>query len=290
MNKITVFIFLLLANANLFSQNNQIEKENIIIIIEQTKNPIMSNYVITEQGVSKLLEKEFEYKPIYGEYEKKSKPFGNREFEYDSIGFVKVDLWSKSVSYGKKGEQLNKPWLKYKYDELGNINEISEYSNLSGKLENRFRIFYNSQNQIDKIIKYRGESKKSESITNYTYENHNRKSMLTYKESTNDKLPKPQIFKAIWSYDENNRLISYKSYQNRYGFSISKYKYVNGKEIEKTLKENLKEQEEYWTDDKFYEYFYSDDGKLWTTRKEYKPKRGSITDKEYLKVIERIYE
>lgn len=283
-----LIIFFILITTNSFSQAQKIARENIILILEQT-TPTLAKYIFTKNKYTSLSEKEYEYKYTYGEYIKNAKPFANRKFNYNSDGISELDYWKKPIDLGSKGEQLNKPYIKYKYNQNGDINEINYYSNTSGKLKNTYYIKYNNRNQIFEIANHKGESKKFTSITTYQYNKYDDKiSMLTFKPTSNKLFPKFKSFKANWTYDANNHLKSYESYRNIYGYyNTDLTRYNDRKLVKKSLNENLKKQEESWKDYLLYEFHYTDDLNYWTKRKEYKYKNSQKKEKEYKKILER---
>ena len=210
-----LFLFILLNSLNTFSQLNKTEKENIILIIEQT-DPVVSEFIFNKND-TKISIKEFEYDFKYGEYLKKETPYRNSILEYNSEGILKLDYWNGEINLGKKGEQLNKPYLKYKYNSSGEIVEIFDYSNASGKLEKRFLLVYNTKNQISEITRFNGESKSIERKSIYTYNlNGDKISLLIYQPTSNKNFPKFESLKAKWIYNKNNDLISYQEYKNNY--------------------------------------------------------------------------
>ena len=283
-----LFLLLFFKSLNTFSQLNKTEKENIILIIEQT-DPVVSEFIFNKSNANISI-KEFEYDFKYGEYIKKETPFRNSVLNYNSDGILKFDYWNEEISLGKKGEQINKPYLKYKYNSSGEITEICQYSNASGKLEKRFVFAYNSKNQISEITRFNGESKSIERKSIYKYDlNGDKISLLIYQPTPSKNFPKFESLKAKWIYDKSNQLISYQEYKNNYGYYPTELvKSFKGKLINKTLEENLKAQKENWQESLLLDYAYEKDNPLWVTRKKYLHKFNSIIDKDYKKVTELI--
>ncbi|MBG6112218.1 hypothetical protein IWX84_003121 [Flavobacterium sp. CG_9.10] len=283
-----IFLLLLIKSLNTFSQLNKTEKENIILIIEQT-DPVVSEFIFNKNN-SEIIIKEYQYDFKYGEYIKEEKPYRNSVLNYNSDGILKFDYWGSEISLGKKGEQLNKPYLKYKYNANGEIIGVFYYSNTSGALQKRFVFIYNIKNQISEIIQFNGESKSIESKSIYKYNlNGDKISLIIYQPTLNKKFPKFETLKVKWIYDNYNRLVAYQEYKNNYGYySLELVKRSQGKLIDKTLEENLKEQKNNWKESKLLEFGYEKENPLWITRKEFLHKYNSIIDKDYKRLTELI--
>lgn len=301
--KIKYITLFLIYSLNIFSQINKTDKINIELIVKTT-NPILSDFITKEKTNSIYELKEYDIEFKFGEYKTKEKPNRTDTLKYNEKGIIKYEyvdshfnLSNRSYlefeypsKIGEKGEILDKPNFKYKYNAKGQIIDFIGYSENGSEIKGHYSFSYNAKNQITEIQHYWDGSNSIKDISSYTYNKFGDIILMkNYTKTTNKNFPKWEHFKLIWNYNNKNQLTSYHSYKTSYGnyweFGTDMYKYVKGKEIPKTYLENQKELNESYQEIQNFEYKYENNNNVWTSRAEYSIKTYLTNPKEYVRVI-----
>jgi hypothetical protein len=304
--KIKFLMLFLISFFSAFSQTSKTDKINIGLIVETTE-PILSEFLTTEKPNSNYELKEYDFEFKFGEYKTKEKPNRIDTLKYNDKGILKYDCLNshyisgndgyKNRSYlgypiklGDKGELLNKPNLKYKYNSKGQIIDLIEYSEDGSIIKSHYSFNYNAKNQITEIQHYWNGSNSIDHTCSYYYNvSGDIILMKNFTKTTRKNFPKCEHFKSILNYNNKNQLTSYHSYETKYGgyweIGSDMYKYIKGKEILKTYEENQKELKESYQEYQNYEYKYENNNNVWTSRTEYSVKPYLTIPKEYIKIV-----
>lgn len=303
--KFKLLILYVFTTLNVNSQITKTEKTNILLIVGSV-NPILSEFLINPNINSSYVLSAHNYDFKFGEYIEKEEPNKNDTLHYNENGFLKFDYLKSErgtqiyfdyndypIQIGLKGEFKNKKNYKYKYNEKGLIIDIVEYNNDGDRIENHFGFKYNLKNQIIEKLFYNGNGIYVKSISSYTYNNNGDITLLKNYSKTDDKnFPICEHYKLKYTYNSNNQLIKYSSYETDYGYYwlIGKdlYKYSKGKKTVKTLVENQKDMNESYKESQKLDYEYNSiTDEVWSSKTEYTINKYDTVPKKY---IEKIYQ
>ena len=305
-NKISLLF--LISSLNLFSQTSKAEIINFELIVE-AMNPILSDFIIKEKPNSNYLLKEYGFESMYGEFKIKESPNRIDTLSYNEKGVLKYEKVNSDFNFnndgfrsrnelyfeypskiGEKGELINQPNIKYKYNSKGQIIDLIGYLIDGSEIKEHYSFIYNEKNQITEIQHYWGNSKTINDISDYTYNKFGDIIfMKNYSKTTRKEFPIWEQFKIKWNYNIKNQLVSFHSYKTNYGnyWEIGKdmYKYIKGKKILKTYAENQKDLQESYQELQNFEYKYDNNTNVWTSRTEYSIKPYSTIPKEFIRIV-----
>ena len=184
-NKISLLF--LISSLNLFSQTSKAEIINFELIVE-AMNPILSDFIIKEKPNSNYLLKEYGFESMYGEFKIKESPNRIDTLSYNEKGVLKYEKVNSDFNFnndgfrsrnelyfeypskiGEKGELINQPNIKYKYNSKGQIIDLIGYLIDGSEIKEHYSFIYNEKNQITEIQHYWGNSKTINDISDYTY-------------------------------------------------------------------------------------------------------------------------
>ena len=302
--KFKLFILIILTTINVNCQITKTEKINILLIVGSI-NPRLAEFLINPNINSSYVLSAHNYDFKFGEYIESEKPQKIDTLNYNNNGILKFDYFKTErtshfdsekytdypVQIGSKGEFQNKANYKYKYNEKGFIIDVVEYNKDGDRIERHFGFKYNLKNQIVEILFYNGNGVYVKSINSYTYNKNGDIIFVKNYSKTDDKnFPICEHYKLKYTYNSNNQLISYNSYETDYGYYwlIGKdlYKYTKGKKIAKSLAENQKDMNESYRESQKLDYKYKKiNNEVWSSRTEYTINKYDNVPKKYIEII-----
>lgn len=326
MKRITLLLSILITSLNLYSQQDLVKRENIIIISELTSeictniqdvypkffekeyfkfSQISSeNMVCLDKNISAIIETPYKFETKFGKTEKIELKEYEIKYFYDEDGFLKQiqnKIGKTELKIGKFGE-LIKEQISYETNTFG-ISKIIKYDD-EGKVLTRYEIFYNPKGQIVKFNSFDKNSTSKKHTKTFEYDNFGKltKSMLF--ENFNDEIKIIPRRNIVNSYSDKS-LIS-KSISNSFAEGVnyfndfSKVNAVKNNNYyqktvsirNKTIQEIKTEIQKRWIESPvFYEFTFLKEREInnWEEKKIFNKLYNQTNEKELIYCINRKY-
>lgn len=327
MKRIIILLSILITSLNLYSQQDLVKRENILIINELTNDfntgvnkifpspysdmnyfdfsQVWAESVITpNKNISVIVETPYRYETKFGKTQKIEIKDAEIKYFYNEDGFlnrIQQNNITREVNFGKYGELIKKE-ISYETNSNG-ISKIIKYDE-DGNLLIRYEIFYNPKGQIVKFNSFDKNSTSKKHTETFEYDNFGKltKSMLF--ENFNDEIkiiPRRNIINNYF----NNSLIT-KSTSNNFAEGVnylndfSKVNAVkNNNYYQKTVSIKNKTVQEIKTDIQkrwvessiFYEFIFLKEREInnWDEKKIFNKLYNQTTEKELIYSIKRKY-